>query len=212
MLEVFETTGKPDDFPFLSKLPPVERRERQLKFLRRWMRDAEYLPKYREWALAVEPSIDLVTWARGRDGRPQALRALVRDRWAAFLAGLQDAGPDDAGQQLVPTGAQDHAGRGVQGILGERQGTTCPAGSLAADLADLADASVQACNEAVSRHEPKSLVDSYAGHWHRIDIAHWRLLAAANQLDDMEVVARIGDRFYFKYLQCTGQAFYDVVP
>lgn len=208
VLEVFETTGEPDDFPFLSKLPPVERRERQLKFLRRWMRDAEYLPKYREWALAVEPSIDLVIWARGRDGRPQALRALVSDRWAAFLAGLQGAGPDEAGQHLY---LQEHKTTLVEESKGfwASGKADVPGWELAADLADLADVSVQACNVAASRHDPKSLVDSYAGHWHNIDVAHWRLLAAANQLDDMEVVARIGDRFYFKYLQCTGQAFYD---
>jgi PglZ domain len=208
LLEIFEITGEPDDFPFLSRLPSVERRERQLEFLRRWMRDAEYLPKYREWALAVEPSIDLVTWARDRDGWPQSLRALVRDRWAAFLAGLQDAGPDEAGQLWY---LQEHK----IALVEESKGfwasgkADVPGWELAADLADLADASIQACNEAVSRHDPKSLVDSYAGHWHKIDIAHWRLLAAANRLDDMEIVARIGDRFYFKYLQCTGQAFYD---
>jgi len=208
LLEIFEITGEPDDFPFLSRLPSVERRERQLEFLRRWMRDAQYLPKYREWALAVEPSIDLVTWARGRVGWPQSLRALVRDRWAAFLAGLQDAGPDEAGQLWY---LQEHK----IALVEESKGfwasgkADVPGWELAADLADLADASIQACNEAVSRHDPKSLVDSYAGHWHKIDIAHWRLLAAVNQLYDMEVVARIGDRFYFKYLQCTGQAFYD---
>lgn len=208
LLEVFETTGEPEDFPFLSKLPPAQRRERQLKFLRRWMRDAEYLPKYREWALAVEPSIDLVGWARGREGRPQSLRALVRDRWSAFLAGLQSAGPDEAGQHLY---LQEHKTTLVEESKGfwAHDKDDVPGWRLAADLADLADASVQARNVAASRHDPKSLVDSYAGHWHQIDVAHWNLLATANQLDDMEVMARVGDRFYFEYLQCTGQAFYD---
>ena len=208
LLEVFATTGQPDDFPFLSKLPPVERRERQLKFLRRWMRNAEYLPKYREWALAVEPSIDLVSWARGRDGQPQSLRALVRDRWATFLAGLQDAGPDEAMQQLYLQQEKTRLVEESKGLWANDKADV-PGWGLAADLADLADASVRACNVAASRHDPKSFVDAYAGDWHKIDIAHWRLLAAANQLDDMEVVARIGDRFYFNYLKCAGQAFYE---
>lgn len=210
LLEVFEKTGRPDDFPFLSKLPPVGRREPQLKFLRRWMRDAEYRLKYQEWALAVEPAIDLVPWARGRDDRPQAIRALVLDRWRMFLERLREAGPDELGQQLLlqeerTTLVEESKGFWAQGA----EDAHVPGWSLSVDLADLAEASVRACNVAAARREAKSLVDVYAREWHEIDTAHWRLLAAAGQLDDMEAIAKIGDRFYFKYLQCANQAFYD---
>jgi hypothetical protein len=208
LLEVYEMTGKLDDFPFLSKLPVAERRERQLKFLRRWMRDAEFRPKYREWALAVEPSIDVVAWARGRSGRPHALRALVRDRWAAFLSGLQNAGPDDAGQQLYLQEKEESLLEESKGFWAA-DADDVPGWRLAVDLAGLADAAVRACNPAVALAEPKALVSAYARDWHAIDVAHWRLLAGANRLDDMEAVAKVGDRFYFSYLQCVGQAFYD---
>lgn len=207
LLEVFQGTGSADDFPFASRLPSVQRRERQLKFLRRWMRDSEYGSKYREWALKIEPTVDLVAWAHGRDRRPQALRALVRDRWATFQHALQAVGANDEAEQLLrreKTVLQEES----KGFWAQHD-EDVPGWALAVECADLSAAAVRACNSAASRKEPKSLMDAYAREWHAIDFAHWQLLARASRLDDMELIAQVGDRFYFAYLQCAGQAFYE---
>jgi len=81
--------------PSLPTLPPEARRPVTREFLRHWLRDRDYVDVYRRWALDLEESLDLRSWARGTGGRPQALRVLVKDRWQGFLNQLRDLKNDE---------------------------------------------------------------------------------------------------------------------
>lgn len=208
LLEILESTGGPEDFPFASKLPSPPRREALRELLRRWMSHRDHLETYRRWALELERTIDLVAWARTKEGHPQALRSLVKDRWDRFLEGLRGQG---ASEEALQRYLQAHKASILQEAKGFwASGTKDLAGwALAAGLAELVERILTTVEEASQMKTPAKIVEAYASKWHQIDLAHWHLLAAAWRAEEMELLASIADRFYVKYLDAVSRAFYD---
>ena len=208
LLEMFAATGEPNDFPFATKLPP---RSRQLvlgELLRHWMRDRDHFETYRRWALDLEQGLDLREWASSHTGRPQALLSVAKDRWTRFLSGLREIGTHE-------TELRDYLNKQREYVVEEAKGfwarhtQDLPGWSLAGDLLELVEHVARATESAADINDAASLVEAYAQDWHRIDLAHWRLLAAARQAEEMELLASIANRFYIQYLDAAGRAFYD---
>lgn len=206
--EIYQATGAPGDFPYAALLPHEDRRAAALALLRRWMRDRDYSVAYRRWAMALEKRFDLVSWARGKTGRPQSLRSLAADRWARFLAGLRDQGNAEPALRAYLATQKAAVTEEAKGFWAAGTGDL-PGWKLAAELADLAEQASSAATECETPRTAAWLVNRYADQWHRIDLAHWRLLAAAHEAEDTELLARLGDRFYTRYLDAAGRAFYD---
>lgn len=209
-LEVFEATGGPADFPFATKLPPEPRRLALAELLRRWMQHRDHFESFRRWSGAVESAIDLRAWARGRQGRPQALRSLAGHRWKAFRDDLLAQGSSETALQLFFQKHREDAVEEAKGFWARGTGDL-PGWQLAVELADLVTAVVTAVNVVSSCQTAQEVVARYETDWHRIDLAHWRLLAAARKVDEMEPLAAVADRFYVKYLDAVNRKLYETI-
>lgn len=206
--EIYQAIGAPGDFPYAALLPQEDRRAAALALLRRWMRDRDYSVAYRRWAVSLEKRFDLVSWTRGKTGRPQSLRFLAADRWARFLGGLKEQGNAEPALRAYLAAQKAAVAEEAKGFWAAGTGDL-PGWKLAADLADLAEQAGGAVAECETPRTAAWLVNRYADQWHRIDLAHWRLLAATHEAEDTELLARLGDRFYTRYLDAAGRAFYN---
>lgn len=209
-LEVFESSGRPDDYPFALKVPAGAHRGELLAFLKRWMKDHDYRDAYRDWALRIEPAMDMRSWASDKAGRPQALRGCARERWDRFLHGLIDLGTNDdaiGGYLAEKRAAAEEEAKGFWANAYD----DLPGWRMAVDLADLVARAQQAAQQAVAIHSAPDLVDAYVAKWHMIDLDHWRLLDSARKADGLEPLAAIADRFYTRYADATARAFYKVL-
>jgi hypothetical protein len=209
-LEVFDATGEPADFPFVSKLPPEPRRPALREFLRRWMQHRDYFETFGRWSRAIEGTLDLRAWARLGAGRPQALLSLAAQRWDFFRDALAAQGTSEAGLQVFLQAHREETVEESKGFWAMHTGDL-PGWQLTADLADLVIAVVTAVNIASACRRAEEMVDRYETDWHGIDLAHWRLMAAARRADEMEPLALIADRFYVKYLDAVNRKFYETV-
>jgi hypothetical protein len=208
LLEVFEATGEREDFPFAGRLPAPGRRSAARELLQHWMRDRDHFETFQRWARTLDPKLDLRAWSRGVEGRPQALPSLAIARWAAYLQGLREQGTSEAGLRQYIRDSRDLALQESEGFWAKGTGDL-PGWALVVRLADLialADEAIQAAEEVQTA---AALVEAYAAGWHRIDLAHWRLLADARRAEDLELLAAVADRFYTRYLDRAGRAFYD---
>lgn len=205
--EVYEATGSPADFPLLSELPEQKYRPATRKFLAHWQRDRDYLDTYRRWALNVDAKIDLRAWAEDKPGYPHALRSLAMERWKKYLQGLKKVDQSENELRSYLIEKKGIAEEEFKGFWASGSGDLLGWG-LAVELIHLVeqvDKVLQILNPLLTASD---LVKAYIEDWHQIDLAHWRLLAAARRADEMEALAAAADRFYTKYLDAVGQAFY----
>jgi len=208
LLEVYEATGESGDFPFATKLPSEPKRPFLREFLRHWMRDRDHLESYRRWALELEKFLDLRDWAKLQKGNPQALRSLAKDRWARFLEGLRAQGQNENALKSYLREYRESLSEESKGFWASGTGDL-PGWALAVTLVQLAEETEEAVDSVANMKTPSEFIEAYTRKWHLIDLRHWRLLSGARRAEEMELLAAIADRFYIKYLDETGRAFYE---
>ncbi|NLD71863.1 MAG: PglZ domain-containing protein [Chloroflexi bacterium] len=208
LLEVDEATGRRDDFPYRTKLPAAEQRPAQRQLLKDWMQSRDHYETYARHARALgDLELTLRPWARETDGRPQGLRGIAEDRWSAFLKGLLAQQESQARLRTYLLSHREIIAQEAAGFWARGTGDL-PGWELAARLITLMERAEKAVGTARSLTVPSHFVRAYADQWHAVDLAHWRLLAAARKADDGEAIAAIADRFYVQYLEQVNQAFY----
>jgi len=207
-MEIFESMGCPDDFPYASELPDPSLRKGLKKFFKQWRRDRDHIETYQRWALEIEDHLDCREWARSKSGYPDALRNLAMDRWLQFLQAGQAAGSSESELRRYITENKDLAAVEVEGFWAQTTGDLS-GWKLVIELVELIEKIDRAVKAVEDKPSAKALVQAYAQDWHKIDLGHWKLQAAARREQDMEILAAAADRFYLNYLEATGQAFYD---
>ena len=206
--EVFVATGKPPDFPFIAKLPLEPKRKPIQEFLNRWMHNTDFVETFARWSKSVEKTLNLRTWASGKPGRPDSLLSIADARWRAFFIGLQEQGANEALIQQYLKEQKELTDQEAKGFWAKST-RDLPGWELAVQLSGLVEKVSRAVDLVSKLKSSSEIVKAYTSDWHRIDLAHWRLLAAARKSDEVELLASIADRFYVKYLDATGRAFYD---
>ncbi len=207
-MEIFESMGCPDDFPYASELPDPSLRKGLKKFFKQWRRDRDHIETYQRWALEIEDHLDCREWARSKPGHPDALRNLAIDRWLQFLQTGQAAGSSESELRRYITENKDLAAVEAEGFWAKTTGDLS-GWKLVIELAELIDKIDRAVKAVEDKPSAQALVQAYAQDWHKIDLGHWKLQAAARREQDIEILAAAADRFYLSYLEITGQAFYD---
>ncbi|MCK4306493.1 MAG: hypothetical protein KAY24_19785, partial [Candidatus Eisenbacteria sp.] len=134
LLEVFTSTGEGDEFPYLTRLPGGEFRERWLEFLAHWMRDLDHVEAFIRYAEAIDTELSLAGWLKEHPGMTQSLLSLVRSRWDQFIDDLKaiDSG-DELREKLLGSRAMlEQEAAGFWAEVAER----IPAWKLSLDLCD----------------------------------------------------------------------------
>ena len=206
--EIYEATGSPADFPLISELPKPKHRAAARKFLAHWQRDRDHLETYRMWARRIDAKIDLRAWAEHKPGAAHALHSLAAERWKKFLQQLKQVEQSESELRSYLLEKREIAEEEVKGFWSSGTGDL-PGWGLTLELIHLVERVEKALGMLNPSLTPSDLVGAYIKDWHQIDLAHWRLLAAARRADEMEVLAAAADRFYTKYLDAVGQAFYN---
>lgn len=205
--EIYEATGNPTDYPLAAELPKPKHRLATRKLMAHWQRDRDHLETYRRWALNIEKKIDLRAWAEDKAGASHALRSLAAERWSKYLRGLKQVAQSGSELRSYLIENRKLAEEEVNGFWAS--GTDdLPGWRLALELIHLVERVDKVLGMLNPALTPPDLVEAYIKDWHQIDLAHWRLMAAARRADEMEVLAAAADRFYTQYLDAVGQAFY----
>lgn len=212
LAEAWDAFGRPDDFPFLSRLPEkAEHRERLARFLREdVLSHTELGPRFRQRMLRLEVNYNLAAWSSGRSGQPAGLPLLARDRWQRFLDRFSEAASQSwkaARELLMAEGEAIRAGAATpwDGLKGDTQWF------VLGDLAALVERAGEALTEAPALKRAADLATAYASRWWYIDQLHLRVRAACSGVPGLENVRRVADLAYFDYAGQVNQRFTDLV-
>lgn len=205
--EIYEATGSPADYPLSAELPKPKHRAAARKLLAHWQRDRDHVETFRRWALRMDAKIDLCAWAETKAGAPHALYSLAAERWKKYLQGLKQVAQSESELRDYLIEKRGIVEEEVKGFWAAGTGDL-PGWGLALELIHLVERVDKVLGVLNPSLTPSDLVEAYTKDWHQIDLAHWRLMAAARRAEEMELLAAAADRFYTKYLDAVGQAFY----
>lgn len=204
LTEAYLGYAEPADFPFADRLPPAALRPAHVQFLQRWLRDAEHRPVWDRWISEVEESINLRTWASGREGFAFGFPHLVQMRWDTTVAELEHG----AGKT-----SETDAFYAQRGALLRREAEFAKASLSRVGAWDVFDALgrfTERCRDArghiAAAENLAALAALYVQEAPLIDGRHVALRRQALE-HDLPVVGRVADRAYGGYAKDLNQRF-----
>jgi hypothetical protein len=211
LTEAWDAFGRPEDFPYLSRLPTrPDHRDRLVTFLREdILGHGDLGPRFRQRMRRLESSYPLASWARDRQGQPGGLPVLALTRWQQFLERF--------------TAASSRGWRDAREVVRAERDVICAGASapwthldpevhwdVANELTELALGSEAATRSLETHRSVDDLVTAYAGDWWQLDRLHLRVRAGA-ALYEMPEARRVVDGAYFDYVSRVGDHFSQLV-
>jgi len=125
-----------------------------------------------------------------------------------FLKGLKELG---GGAAVIEAYLQEHQGEALEESKGFwAKGTGEISGwDLVLKLVEMVEKVNRAIQAAAILKTAEEVISAYVASWHEIDLTHWQLCCAARKAEEMELIVSVADRFYTKYLDEAGRAFYE---
>ena len=212
LTEAWDAFSRPNDFPFLTRLPKkTEHRDRLVLFLREEIiPHTELCPRFLKRLERLETQYDLEQWATNRSGQPAGLPRLARTMWHHFLERFDQAAEKNWKEAAVmllaeretlsdaSSGPWDKTEKGIRWWLPH-------------DLASLVEQAREAITEAQSSKTCADLVKIYVSKWWQLDWLHLRIRAACSNQAGLEKVRQVADLAYFDYVSQSNQRFTDLV-
>jgi len=212
LTEAWDAFSRPNDFPFLTRLPKkTEHRDRLVLFLREEIiPHTELCPRFLKRLERLETQYNLEQWATNRSGQPAGLPRLARSMWHRFLERFDQAAEKNWKEAAVmllaeretlsdaSSGPWDKTEKGIRWWLPH-------------DLASLVEQAREANTEAQSSKTCADLVKIYVSKWWQLDWLHLRIRAACSNQAGLEKVRQVADLAYFDYVSQSNQRFTDLV-
>lgn len=206
LTEAFVGYGESQDFPFADRLPLSRFREAQVALVRRWLRDANCRGAWDRWVVEAEGHINLINWAKSKEGAAYGFPHLVTSRWEKALHSLKYSTSERLGManrvaEMAPdiqreaefSKASDSASSHWETLLGVTH--FVQAVGRGSQLAE-AVTSLPEC------------LRVYLDLAEQIDGAHLRLKADAQE-QGLADVAGLVDRLYGEYARTLNQRFFE---
>ncbi len=209
LCEAWDAFGRPDDFPYLSRLgDKQEHQDRQIAFVRNdILPHAELGPRFLQRMQRLESSYNLAAWAGSRDGQPVGLPRLARTRWAQFLGRFDTAASTSWKQAvLLLLDARTAIDAAARVDLGDEIRW-----HVLQDLIELSVRAEEAITAAPGMQDPHQLIAAYTSDWWRIDRLHLVIRAACAKVQELQSVRRVADLAYFDYVRRVNDRFSELV-
>ena len=197
LTEAWDAFGRPDDFPYFSRLPQkTEQRNKQTALVRdSILNNIDLGKRFMARMRRLEAKHQLASWASNHAGQPAALPLLAEARWSEFFDSLKNAAKLGGAatreflqgkEALITLGASvpwESAGVDVQW-------------NTALDLLELVSDCQTATDKLDTVSSMSELVQNFTASWWRLDNLHLRLLADSKEGHLQVVRDAAGDAYF----------------
>lgn len=204
LVEAWDAFGRPEDFPFASRLPVGDaKRSDAVIFVRRdLLARGDVARELLRRLSAHELSFDgLISWGAGRTGTPMAMPHVAHARWLRTIEQLVASAKDGwQGVLAAPLGSEPEPGLAPD--LPSIPGVPSTSWTGLRRMRTLVKAASDAI-DAVPAYSIAQLVDAYIGGWWRIDDDYIGFRREADQHPSLSPLRHVVDRAYGEYLEAS---------